>query len=71
MTKTKLLEIVKLKFKSMAGLGRALGVEKSCISKYFAGERSPGVPVMRHMAKILDLDFMEIVETFYGSDDRA
>lgn len=55
----------------MAGLGRRLKVEKSCISKYFAGDRNPGVPVMRDMAKILDLDFLEIVEAFYGPDDRS
>lgn len=71
MTIESLMVVIKEQLGSQSELARRLNVDKSSVSKYVSAERKPSIPVMRHMAEILDLDFMEIVEVFYGSDDRT
>lgn len=71
MTIESLMSIIKERVGSQSELARKLNVDKSSVSKYVSTERRPSIPVMRDMAKTLDLDFIEVVEAFYGPDDRS
>ena len=65
-----LIDSILARVGTQAELARRLNVDKSSLSKYIRRERRPSILVMRHMAQILDLDFMEVVEAFYGPDDH-
>lgn len=71
MTIERLNELITDRFGSQTKFARRLNVDKSTISKYLSMHRHPSIPVMRQIARILDIDFLDVVEAFYISDDAT